>query len=292
MSFAILTDTSANLPSELLEKLNITAVPFSYFVLGEECVCADTRSFDGEAYYTMIQKGVHVTTAQINPQRFIDYMEPILKEGSDILYIGMSSGISGAYQSAEMAAEELRETYPERKICVFDTRAASLGEGNMVVMAAEAKAAGEDLGAVLGRLHLWRERTYQVFTVDSLMHLRRSGRLSNAAAIVGTVLQIKPLLKGNKDGQIVAFQKVRGRRNAIAALADKYDELVMDAPNQVLGIAHANAPEEAAELAKLLQRNHPPKEILTVMYEPVTGAHVGPGTVALFFLGDMNVRSK
>ena len=292
MSFVILTDTSANLPSELLEKRGITAVPFSYFVEGVELTCEDTRTFDGAAYYTMIQKGNHVTTAQINPQRYIEYMEPLLKEGKDILYIGMSSGISGAYQSAEMAAAELRDTYPERKVCVFDTYAASLGEGNMVMMAADARDAGEDLGAVLGKLHIWRERTYQGFTVDSLMHLRRSGRLSNAAAIVGTVLQIKPLLKGNEKGQIVAFQKVRGRKNAIAALAEKYDALVKDAAEQVVGIAHANAPAEAEELAKLLRRNNPPKEIRCVMYEPVTGAHVGPGTVALFFMGGMGVRSK
>ena len=127
--------------------------------------------------------------------------------------------------------------------------------------------------------------------MDSLKHLQRTGRLSNAARILGTVLNIKPILKGNELGQIVTAEKVRGSARALKALAERYDAEVREPEKQIVGIAHADNPEGAAQLAALLRENNPPKEILTVCYEPVTGAHVGPGTVALFFLGDSDVRS-
>ena len=139
-------------------------------------------------------------------------------------------------------------------------------------------------------LRKYSENVCQVFTVDDLMHLRRTGRLSNASAFVGTVLNIKPVLMGNENGQIIAVEKCRGMKKAIAALAQRYDQHVLHAEQQTVCIAHAQNPEGAAELAALLQQNHPPKEVLTVMYEPVTGSHVGPGALALFFVGDDTVR--
>ena len=132
----------------------------------------------------------------------------------------------------------------------------------------------------------------QVFTVDDLMHLRHTGRLSNAAALIGTVLNIKPLLKGNERGQIVSFQKVRGRRRSIEAIADNYDRLVEDAGEQLIGIAQAGCREDAQYLCTLLRRHNPPKDILTVEYEPVTGSHVGPGALALFFFGSRDFRGE
>ena len=132
---------------------------------------------------------------------------------------------------------------------------------------------------------------FNVFTVDDLMHLRRGGRLSNLSAVVGTVLQIKPLLKGNEEGKIVAFSKVRGRKRSIETLAEYYDKLVVEPEKQIVGIAQAACREDAAYLASLLRKNHPPKEILTVEYEPVTGSHVGPGALALFFEAREGVRS-
>ena len=281
--FQVITDTSANLPSELAQRNDITVIPFPYFVNGAPHTCLDTAGFDGRTFYGAMREGAEVTTSQINPQHYLDVMGPILRRGLDILFIGMSSGISGSYHSAELAAEELAEAFPARKIRLVDTLGASLGEGLLVVKAVKEKLRGLALDDVYEKLLSLRHRLCNVFTVDDLQYLRKGGRLSNLGFIVGTLLQIKPLLKGNEEGKIVAFAKLRGRKKAIEELARRYDEYVVDAGDQTVGIAHADCPEDAALLARLLRRTHPPKEILTVGYEPVTGSHVGPGTLALFF---------
>lgn len=292
MAFSILTDTSANLPTELLKTHGIAAVPFSYYINEKEHVCTDTRTFNGQAYYDMMRKGQIVTTSQINPEIYADYMEPILKSGNDLLFIGMSSGISGSFNAARLAVRELQKKYPQRHISAIDTLGASLGEGLLVLKAEQCKNAGLSLIETETVIRRCVKRMYQVFIVDDLMHLKRSGRLAGAIAIVGTLLHVKPLLKGNEKGEIVNFSKIRGRRKAIMALAEKYDALVSDPASQTVGIAHADCEEDARYLAELLRRNNPPMSILTVCYEPVTGAHVGPGTLALFFMGEDNVRGK
>lgn len=290
MAFCLITDTSANLPTEYLLRRDIAIIPFTYFYDEQEHTCLDIDAFNGERFYGAIRHGLKVTTSQINPQRFLDAFTPRLQQGQDIVYVGMSSGISGAYQSAVMAAEELREAFPERQICTVDTKAASLGEGLVVMQAARMRDMGMGAQEAAFYLRKYSENVCQVFTVDDLLHLRRTGRLSNASAFVGTVLNIKPVLMGNENGQIIAVEKCRGMKKAIAALAQRYDQHVINAQEQTVCIAHAQNPEGAAELAALLQQNHPPKEVLTVMYEPVTGAHVGPGALALFFVGDDTVR--
>lgn len=292
MSFSIVTDTSANLPTPWLKENDVAVIPFCYTMHDREMSCLDTEVFNGTAYYTAMRNGIGVTTSQINPQAYIDCFEPLLEAGNDILFVGMSSGISGSYQSAQIAMAQLRESYPERECRLVDTLAASLGEGIQVMRAVEYRRQGLDLSETAKRLLSLRHRMCQIFMVDDLMFLKKTGRVSGAVALVGTMLQIKPLLKGNEKGQIVTYAKARGRRKAIEALAKHYDELVQDAPEQVVGIAHADCEKDADLLATLLMRNHPPRQILTVMYEPVTGAHVGPGTLALFFLGDADVRSK
>ncbi len=292
MSYTITTDTSANLPSLMCKERGIAVVPFSYFIDGRTYHCLHTEAFNSRLFYDRMRDGVHVTTSQINPQDYMDFFRPFLEQGEDVLYISMSSGISGSCHSAVLAAEQLKELYPERTVRVVDTLGASLGEGIPALKAAQYRMQGVSLEENARRIEAMCRRMYQVFVVDDLMHLRRSGRLSGAAAIVGTVLQIKPLLKGNAEGKIVNFAKVRGRRRAMEALAEKYDSLAILPEIQTVGIAHADAPEDAAYLAELLRKNRPPKRILTVVYEPVTGAHVGPGTVALFFESDETVRGK
>ena len=293
MCYAIVTDTSANLPTPVLAAHGIPAIPFHYTINGTaEQACLDTEAFDGSFYYNAMRGGVGVTTSQINPQAYIDCFEPLLAAGQDILFVGMSSGISRSFHSAQMAMAQLREQYPERQFRLVDTLGASLGEGILVLKAIEYRDSGMDLSEAAKRLLALRHRMCQIFMVDDLMFLKKTGRVSGAVALVGTMLQIKPLLKGNERGEIVTYAKARGRRKAIEALARRYDEQVVDAGSQIVGIAHADCEKDAAFLADLLRRNHPPKEILTVMYEPVTGAHVGPGTLALFFLADENVRSK
>lgn len=286
-----MTDTSANLPSELAAEKDVTVIPFPYFVNGARHTCLDTEGFDGKTFYGAMREGAEVTTSQINPQNYIDAMRPILQQGKDILFVGMSSGISGAYHSAELAAEELQPEFPERKIRLVDTIGASLGEGLLVLRAVREKLSGLTLDVIYEKLMELRHRLCNVFTVDDLKYLRKGGRLSNLSFIVGTILQIKPLLKGNEEGKIVAFAKLRGRKKALEELAKRYDEYVVNAEEQTVGIAHADCPEDAEYLISLLRRNHPPKEILTVGYEPVTGSHVGPGTLALFFEAREGCRS-
>lgn len=293
MQYAIITDTSSNIPYKTLVENNVSSVAFSYTTDGvNDLECMAIEEFDGKDYYGRIKEGLKVTTSQITPQKFKDVMEPLLKDGQDILYIGMSSGISGAYGSSVIATNELKEKYPERKILTIDTRAASLGEGIAVFQAIENRKNSMSIDDSYNMICKLCDRIYQVFTVDSLMHLKRTGRLSNASAVIGTVLNIKPLLKGNEKGQIVNFAKCRGMKKAIEAMAEKYDTLVKGPENQIVGIAHSDNDEMADYLITLLNKNKAPKEILKVCYEPVTGAHVGPGTVALFFLGDENVRAN
>ncbi len=289
--FQVLTDTSANLPSELAAQHGISVIPFPYFVNGARHTCLDTEGFDGKTFYGAMREGAEITTSQIVPQHYIDVMRPLLQKGLDILFVGMSSGISGSYHSAELAAAELAPDFPERRIRLVDTLGASLGEGLLVLKAVEDKLRGLSLDDIYEKLMDLRHRICNVFTVDDLKYLRKGGRLSNLSFIVGTLLQIKPLLKGNEEGKIVAFAKLRGRKKALEALAARYDEYVEDPGEQVIGIAHADCPEDAAQLAALLRRNNPPKEILTVGYEPVTGSHVGPGTLALFFQAKVGCRS-
>lgn len=291
MSYRIFTDTSANLPTDLTEAKGITVVPFSYCLNGEEFMCTDTRSFDGAGFYGAIRKHASVSTSQINPFRYEEYMEPVLQAGSDILYIGMSSGISGSFASSSVAIEQLRAKYPERDIRAVDTLSASLGEGIVVLKAVEYLEHGMDIDEAEKRLNELSRKVCQIFIVDDLMHLRRTGRLSNAVALAGAVLQIKPMLKGNEKGQIVCIKKERGRRRAIEALVKVYENYIENAEEQIVGISHADCAEDAEYLASRLRSVAAPKEILTVCYEPVTGSHVGPDTLALFFVGRDGFRT-
>lgn len=291
MSYSIFTDTSANLPTDLTEAKGITVVPFSYCLNGEEFMCTDTRSFDGAGFYGAIRKHASVSTSQINPFRYEEYMEPVLQAGSDILYIGMSSGISGSFASSSVAIEQLRAKYPERDIRAVDTLSASLGEGIVVLKAVEYLEHGMDIDEAEKRLNELSRKVCQIFIVDDLMHLRRTGRLSNAVALAGAVLQIKPMLKGNEKGQIVCIKKERGRRRAIESLVKVYENYIENAEEQIVGISHADCAEDAEYLASRLRSVAAPKEILTVCYEPVTGSHVGPDTLALFFVGRDGFRT-
>ena len=292
MSFTIVTDTSANLPTEYVKEHDITVVPFSYYINGKESTCIDSSVFDGVQFYNSMRNGADVTTSQITPQTYMDFLKPLLDDGKDILYIGMSSGISGSFGCAVVAAAELRRKYKDRTIRLIDTLAASLGEGLLVLKAVESREQGMSLDDTADMLKNYRKRVCQVFTVEDLKYLKKSGRLSNVAAVIGTVLNIKPLLKGNEEGKIVAYSKIRGKKRAVEALAKRYDELAVQADTQTVCIAHADCPEDAEYLKELLCKNKPPKDVLTVCYEPVTGSHVGPGTLALFFEADEHVRSK
>lgn len=290
--FQIVTDTSANLPTAYLQAENITVIPFTFHTASGEQSCMDTAAFDAKAFYAAMRNGEKVTTSQIPPQRFVDYLHPMLEAGEDILFVSMSSGISGSYASSKIAANQLQEEFPERKILTVDTYSASLAEGLVVMHAVECREKGMTIEETYTLLRALRHRIAQIFTVGDLRYLKRTGRLSNLEAAVGTVLQIKPLLKGDPEGKIVCFAKVRGRQRAIEEMAKRYEALVVEPEAQTVCISHADCEPDAQILANLLRRStKPPKEILTVDYEPVTGSHVGPGALALFFLSDENVRN-
>ena len=291
MQFVAVTDTSGNLPTHVAREHDLMMIPFAYFIEGERFTCLDTASFDGDAFYALL-KNTEVKTTQINPAEYADFFEPFLKDGRDVVYVVMSSGISGSCQSALLGAALLKERYPDRTIEVVDTLGASLGEGLVAIEAARLRDEGLSAQEAAKRLRLLSERMFNVFTVNDLMFLRRGGRLSNLSAIVGTVLGIKPILKGGEDGRISAFDTVRSRRRSIKALAAQYEQYVVEPERQTIGIAHAACREDAELLIQLIKDGeHPPKEILLVDYEPVTGSHVGPGALALFFESCEGVRA-
>ena len=278
------TDTSANLPLALLREYDIAVIPFSYTVNGVAEDYSEETDFDGKAFYDAMRRGAEVKTSMVNPATAAAFFERALAQGDDVLYVGMSGGISGTAHAAALAAEELREKYPHAKIMTIDTYAASLGEGLQVLEAAELLRAGRSFEEVGDRILARRPHMCQFFTVDDLNYLKRGGRISGAAALVGSVLGIKPILRGDETGHIVSCGKVRGNKKAYAELADYFDKRALDNTARI-GIAHADNREGTDYLLGLLRERGFTGECLEVYYEPVTGAHVGPGTVALFFYG-------
>lgn len=275
----LFTDTSANLPDSLLRQHGIHVLPFTYTVDGQPAT-----HFDGEAFYEAMRQGAVVQTSMINLLNIMEPMRAVLEQGDDVLYIGMSGGISGTAHAAALAAQELRAEFPQRRIATIDTYAASLGEGLQVLQAAEQIAQGAEFDTIVAEIEHDRHTMCQYFTVDDLEYLKRGGRISKVTAVVGTVLKIKPLLMGDETGHIVMCGKARGRRNALVSLAERYDALVADRSADI-GIAHADAAADMEALLELLRERGFTGNCLRVLYEPVTGSHVGPGTVALFFRG-------
>ena len=281
----LFTDTSANLPVSITKEYDIEVVPFSYTVNGKEVPYSAETDFNGKAFYEAMRAGAEVKTSMINVSDFIAAFEQWIAKGDAVIYVGMSGGISGTANSAKLAAEELLEKYPAAKIAAIDTYAASLGEGFLVIETAKMIERGDPFLKIVKKIELLRKNMCQFFTVDDLAYLRKGGRISGAAAVVGTVLNIKPILRGDENGKIVLCGKIRGFNKSMEALANKYDELVFDKTADV-GIAHADNPEGAQRLEDILRAKGFSGELLKVVYEPVTGSHVGPGTIALFFMGE------
>ena len=284
--FRVFTDYGANLPSELVRGHGITVLPLRYELDGVAFADYDqaTDTFDGEAYYAKMRAGAEVKTSMTNVGEFAEAFRPVLEAGEDVLYVGMSSGISGTNHAACLAAAGLREEFSGRKIAVVDTRCASLGEGIPVLRAAELREEGHSIEQTEKAVLEMCDHMCQYFTVADLRYLQKGGRISALTAKVGGVLNIKPILQGNEEGRIVMNSKVRGERRAYEALAKIYDELCSDRTARI-GVAHADNPAGAEELIRRLRELGFTGEALTVCYEPVTGSHVGPGTVAFFFPG-------
>lgn len=284
--YKIYTDTPANLSADYVEKHDIKVIPLHYMIGDKEYPRPEDKaaSFNGKPFYAAMRRGEDVSTSMINTQTFIEAFTKGFEAGYDIIFISISSGVSGTYHAANVAKEDIKSRYPERKIAVIDTKAASLGEGLLVQYAVSLKAEGLPFEKVVSLTEKKAENICQYFTVEDLIYLKKGGRVSGAAALVGNILHIKPILMGDQEGKIVLHHKVRGRKKAIEALSKKYFELVSDLHAPV-GIVHADSQEDAALLAQKIRDMGHQGEILMEYFEPVTGSHAGPGALALFFYG-------
>ena len=285
-SYVIITDGFSNLPGHLLTSLDIRILPCTYFVDGKPVYYnGDIETFDSHVYYEGIREGKVITTALVNSESFLTHFRPCFEQGHDVLYIGLSSGVSGTYQAAVMAAQELIEEFPECKIRTVDSLGAGLGVGLLACRASDLRAEGKSLDEAADILDQEKLCLCEFFTVGSLEYLKRSGRVSAATAAIGSVLNIKPLLYGNYEGHIVSCAKPRGRKKAIEAILEKYRKMSVEPENRRVFISHGDCPEEAQYLADQVCAIAMPKELVICPHEPFTGCHVGPGMLALFFMG-------
>ena len=280
----IMTDNAANLPPELREQYNIREICLTYTVDGR--LVDGSTPFDGHDFYEALRRGAEVKTSMISPAAAREAIEPALAAGDDVLFLGISGGVSGTCWGVGLVAQELAAEYPGRRVQVLDTRGASLGEGLVVLEVAQLAQQGADMDAIVARAETLCGKMRQHFMVDDLKFLRKGGRLSGAAALAGTLLQIKPILQGDENGKIVVRTKERGRKKAMDTLIALYNELVEDKSAPV-GISHAAAPAEALHLTTRLRQSGCTGPILSVCHEPVTGAHVGPGMLAVYFYSEI-----
>ena len=282
--YVIFTDSACDISPELLAKWGVCSCPLT-FRFDSENVEYSNYDMDTKTFYNKMREGQVAKTAAINSSTFAEAFEQILKEGKDVLYLGFSSGLSTTYNSARLAAEELKGTYPDSKIVVLDTLAASAGEGLLVRLVVDKKNEGATIeeaaeyakNTVLNICH-W-------FTVDDLVYLKRGGRISAAAAFFGNVIGIKPVLHVDNEGHLINVMKVRGRKSAVATLAQKYEELALDKENGKVFISHADCMKDVDELATIIREKHGASVEVVTDVGPVIGAHSGPGTLALFFVG-------
>ena len=287
MSFTVFTDGCSNLPTHLLTELDIRVLPCSYVLDGVPGIYdGDIDAFDTHGFYDKLRSGSVLKTSLLNTHLFLTHFRPELKAGKDVVYVGMSSGISGTIQAARIAAEELSEEFPGRTVRVVDSLGAGFGPGLLACRASDLRREGKSAAEAADILDKEVMQLLQLFTVDDLNFLKRTGRVSGATAAIGTVLNIKPLLWGDPTGHIVALKKCRGRKKAIDEIVELYRTKAIHPENQRIAISHGDCPEEAALLAERVCEICRPRELIICPHEPFTGAHVGPGMLALFFFGE------
>ena len=282
-NYQIITDSACDLPAELLQNLNVKKVSLSMLFRGENR--PDSVDTGIKEFYDGLRAGEVATTSAVNPENWKSVIEPSFRAGHDALVLAFSSGLSTTYQSAVIAAQELMEQYPDRKAYVVDTLCASLGEGLLVWYACRKR----DEGMSLETLRDWAETSKMNichwFTVDDLMFLKRGGRVSATTALVGTMLQVKPVLHVDNEGHLINVSKARGRKASIDALAKKASELGQGFDNETMFISHGDCIEDAQYLARELKEKLGVKQVHINHVGAVIGSHAGPGVLALFFLG-------
>ena len=285
-NYVIITDSSCDLPAKMVEELGLHVVPLA-FIMEDKTYWnyPDHRDMSPKAFYEKIAAGSMATTNAVNVGQATEAIEPFLKEGKDVLVLAFSSGLSTTYNSFQIAAGELAEQYPDRKVYAVDTLCAALGQGMLVRLAALQKQEGKTIEEVRDWVEENKLHLAHWFTVNDLFHLKRGGRVSAATAVLGTMLQIKPVLHVDDEGHLISMAKARGRKASLMALVDKVGETAIDPASQTMFICHSACEEDARLVADEVKKRYGTKEIIIDTIGPVIGAHTGTGCVALFFLG-------
>lgn len=281
--FVIITDSSADLPKSVSDAMGVTVVPLEVNIDGIGCKYND--EIDIKEFYSWLRDKKGAKTSAINMDRFAEIFEGFVKDGKDVLYIGFSSGLSATYMAAKNAAEDLSEQYPDRKIIAIDSLCASLGQGLIVKLAVDKKNAGASIDEVAAYVEEIKLNLCHWFTVEDLFFLKRGGRVSAATAVMGTVLQIKPVMHVDNAGKLINVEKARGRSASISSLFAKMKETAINPESQTVYISHGDCYDDAKKLADMVTAEFGITDILISEVGPVIGAHSGPGTLALFFLG-------
>ena len=282
----ILTDSSADLSAQMVAELGVEVIPLSFTMEDKTYFnYPDNRDIDPADFYARLRGGAMATTAAVNVADYTEAMEPILKEGKDVLVLAFSSGLSATCHSAQIAAGELMEQYPDRKVYVVDTLCASLGQGLLVWYAANLKKQGKTMEEVRDWTEEHKLNLCHWFTVDDLHFLKRGGRISAATAVLGTMLSIKPVMHVDNEGHLIKVGTARGRNASLKALVDHMEQTVLDLKDQAIFISHGDCLADAQKVADDVKARFGVESIIINYVGPVIGAHSGPGTVALFFMG-------
>lgn len=286
-TYKIISDSTCDLPSTVIRELDVHVIPMEYILDGiSHFQDLEDKGEKTTSFYESLREGKVSSTSMINTARFMGIFEPYLKEGKDILHISFSSALSGSYNASRMAAIELQEVYPQRKILVLDSIAASIGQGLLVYHAAFK----QRHGSTLDELYTWLEenktKLCHWFTVEDLMHLKRGGRISALSANIGTALNIKPILSVNMEGKLVNLGKVIGRKKSLSELVLKMKTTAISPENQVVIVGHGDSVKDAEFLASKLKTELQVKEVILTQIGPIIGSHTGPGMIGLTFMGE------
>ena len=284
MSYKIITDTCCDFPQEMYKELGLGVISLS--VLYKDVQYREYTEQWLKDLFDGLRNGERATTSAVHPEEWASVIEPVLQEGKDALVLAFSSGLSTTYQSAVIAADDLMEKYPGRKVNVVDTLCASLGQGLFVWYACQKR----DEGLSVDELTAWCEENKlhlcHWVIADDLMYLKRGGRVSAATAVAGTLLQIKPVIHVNDEGKLISVGKARGRKAAIQTLCNKVGELGIPGANDTIFICHGDCLEDAQTLEAMLKEKYGTKKVFIYYIGAVIGSHAGPGTMAVFFLGE------
>lgn len=281
--YRIITDFGCDLPEHIAEKQDIEIIPMEVFIEGEEPKRGS--EVDISEFYQKLREKKSAKTSAVSIDTFLTVFSQHLEKGEDVVYVSLSSALSGTFSAANIAAGELHETYPEQNIYIVDSRSASIGQGLIAYLASLKKKDGGTAEEVSAYAEQTANHLSSWFTVDNLFFLKRGGRLSAATAIVGSLFMIKPILHTNEEGKLIPGGKARGRKAAMEALVDAVERLAVNPEEQIIGISHSDCMEDAVALEMMIRAKWDVKDVILTEIGPVIGAHCGPGTLAVFFVG-------